>query len=85
MISKKYFSSSEALASYIDSKNPAKIVWDHVVDSSFTPLTYIAPNSKEYVIYNTDKGYMSYRLMKVRYFTSLLAIESFINVNNPYK
>jgi hypothetical protein len=79
----KYFASSEALITYLDKQNPAKIVWNHTVDTSFAPLTYLAANNKSYIIYKTDKGYMSYRLMKVRYFNSLAEIQSFINWNNP--
>ncbi|MEI8091409.1 MAG: hypothetical protein WCG98_04140 [bacterium] len=43
------------MTSYIDSKNPAKDIWDHKVDKNFTPITYLAPNNKEYKIYGTDR------------------------------
>ena len=52
---KKYFTSLAELRSYIDSKNPPPNVWNHVVDTSFTPEIYTAPNSKEYKIYKTNK------------------------------
>lgn len=51
----KYFDSFEAMTSYIDRNNPAKDIRNHQVDRSFTPITYVAPNSKEYRIYKTNR------------------------------
>jgi len=79
---KKYFSTVSALRSYIDSKNVPEVIRSHQVDTSFTPQTYIAPNNKSYTIYKTDRWYMSYKLMKVRYFSTLANIQAFINTNN---
>lgn len=81
--SKKYFNSLGELRAYIDSKNPASQVWNHTVDTSFTPEIYAAPNAKEYKIYKTNKWFMSYKLLNVRYFSSLTDLHSYININNP--
>ena len=79
---KKYFSTLVALRNYIDSKNLPQQVRSHTVDTSFTPQSYIAPNAKEYTIYRTNRWYMSYKLLTVRYFNSLSDIQNFIRVNN---
>ncbi len=84
-VGSKYFDNLSTMTYYIDGKNPATDVRDHHVDTTFTPITYLAPNSKEYRIYKTDRWYMSYRLMKVKYFNSLLELEDYINKNNPVK
>lgn len=81
----KYFDSFMTMTNYVDSRNPATDVWIHDVDRTFTPITYLAPNSKEYRIYKTDRWYMSYKLMKVRYFNALTELENYINKNNPVK
>ncbi len=83
LVVKKYFPSLSDLRNYIDSKNLPQAVRSHQVDTSFTPQAYTAPNSKTYTIYKTDRWYMSYKLMKVRYFDSLSAIQSYISINNP--
>ena len=80
---KKYFGTISELRNYIDSKNPPQQVRSHQVDTSFTPQVYTAPNTKAYTIYKTDRWYMSYKLLKIRYFTSLGEIQYFINKNNP--
>ena len=54
-VGNKYFDALSTITSYIDSKNPATNVWIHNVDRTFTPITYLAPNSKEYRIYKTSK------------------------------
>lgn len=59
------------------------MIRDHDIDTSFTAQNYTAPNGKVYKIYKTDKWYMSYKLMRVRYFNTLDSIKSFINQNNP--
>ena len=51
----KYFSTIGELRNYIDSKNPPQAVRSHVVDTTFTPQTYTAPNGKVYTIYKTDR------------------------------
>jgi len=53
--SAKYFDSLDGITRYIDSKNPAKEIWSHTIDADFTPLTYAAPNNKEYKIYKTSR------------------------------
>ena len=45
----------ESIVRYIDLKNPAKEIWKHTIDTSFTPIVYAAPNGKEYKIYKTDR------------------------------
>ena len=79
---KRYFATISDLRNYINSKNPPQEIRSHQVDTSFTPQVYIASNGKDYTIYKTDRWYMSYKLMKVRYFSSLAEIQSFINKNN---
>jgi len=78
----KYFSTIDALRSFINSKNIPQSIRSHQVDTSFTPQVYTAPNGKAYTIYKTDRWYMSYKLLNVRYFTSLSDIQSFISRNN---
>ncbi len=78
----KYFTSIATLRTYIDSKNIPQAIRSHEVDTYFSPQSYIAPNGKEYIIYKTDRWYMSYKLLKVRYFSSLAEIQSFIGRNN---
>lgn len=84
-ITAKYFDSMESIVRYIDLKNPAKEIWKHTIDTSFTPIVYAAPNGKEYKIYKTDRWYMSYKLMKVKYYTTLSELKTHINKNNPSK
>jgi hypothetical protein len=79
---KKYFTTLSELRNYIDSKNTPQAVRSHGVDTSFTPQIYTAPNYKVYTIYKTDRWYMSYKLIKVRYFSTLAEIQYFINKNN---
>jgi hypothetical protein len=67
----------------LDAKNPPFPIWSHVIDTSFTPITYTAPNAKEYKIYKTNRWYMSYKLLNVKYYSTLSAIEVFISKNNP--
>ncbi|MCF7835342.1 DUF4215 domain-containing protein [Candidatus Gracilibacteria bacterium] len=78
----KYFDTIEAIRSYINVNNPAITIWDHTIDNSFDAINHIAPNGKVYKVYKTDKGYMSYKLIKVRYFSTLESIKSFIDQNN---
>lgn len=82
MTSKKEFSSKDGLLYYIDKNNPRIEVWDHKVDTTRTPIIYAASNSKEYKIYKTDKGFMSYKLIKVQYFSSQEEIISYIEKYN---
>lgn len=81
--SPKYFDSMESIIRYIDLRNPPKEIWKHIVDVSFTPIVYAAPNGKEYRIYKTDRWFMSYKLMNVRYYATLSELKTYINVNNP--
>lgn len=85
--STKYFASVYDLKSHINKNNPAVnlLNWDHTVDTEFTPETYTAPNGKSYVIYHTDKWYMSYKFMSVKYFNELDKMKLFIDKNNPKK
>lgn len=82
MSNKKEFSSKDALLFFIDKNNPRIDVWDHKVDTTRTPVVYAATNSKEYKIYKTDKGFMSYKLVKIQYFTTQEEIISYIEKNN---
>jgi hypothetical protein len=43
----------------------------------------MAPNGKEYKIYKTNRWYMSYKLMKVKYYETLSELESYITKQNP--
>lgn len=82
-ISPKYFDSLQGIKYYIDIKNPAKTIWKHDVDNLFMPIVYAAPNGKEYRIYKTNKWFMSYKLMNVKYFDSLSWLKTYIDKNNP--
>lgn len=82
MSSVKKFDTKEVLLDYIDKYNPEFPVWDHQVDTSRTPVTYAAPNNKEYKIYKTDKWYMSYSLVGIKYFDSEDEIIEYIDKNN---
>lgn len=83
LASPRYFDSLSSINMYVDLKNPPKDIWTHTVDTAFTPITYAAPNGKEYRIYKTDRWYMSYKLMRVRYYPTLSEIKRLIDVNNP--
>ncbi|MFZ2911741.1 MAG: myxococcus cysteine-rich repeat containing protein, partial [Candidatus Absconditicoccaceae bacterium] len=78
----KYFDTLQGLRAYLNINNPATTIWNHALDTSFNSINHIAPNGKIYKIYKTDKGYMSYKLIKIRYFSTLDSIKSFINNNN---
>lgn len=80
---KKYFNTLTLLRKYLDERNPPFPIWSHVVDSTFAPINHTAPNGKTYTIYKTNRWYMSYKLMSIRYYTTLDAIKVFINKNNP--
>lgn len=82
-ISPKYFDSLQSIKTYIDLRNPAKTIWNHTIDTLFLPIVYAAPNGKEYKIYKTNRGFMSYKLMKVQYFTNLGELKNYIDRNNP--
>ncbi len=79
----KYFDSLETITRYIDIRNPAKEIRTHTVDTMFIPVVYAAPNGKEYKIYKTDRWFMSYKLMKVKYYETLSDLKNYINRNNP--
>lgn len=81
-VSIKYFPNISELRSYIDKNNPAIVVWDHQVDTTFEPIVHNAPNGKDYKIYKTSRGYMSYKLIKVQYFGWLEELKAYINKNN---
>lgn len=83
--SAKYFDSLESIIRYIDLRNPPKEIWTHTVNTAFTPITFAAPNGREYRIFNTDRWYMSYKLMKVKYYPTLSELKNYINRNNPSK
>ena len=51
----KIFSDLTVMKNYIDAHNPTITLWDHTVDTSFTPITYLTANDKSYTIYKTDK------------------------------
>ncbi len=78
----KYFDTLQWLRAYLNINNPATLIRNHILDISFNPINYIAPNWKIYKIYKTDKWYMSYKLIKVKYFSTLDWIKLFINNNN---
>jgi hypothetical protein len=82
MTKKKTFDTKEGLISYIDKYNPQFAIRDHRVDTSRDPITYATANNKEYKIYKTDKGYMSYRLVSIKYYESKDAIIEYIDKNN---
>lgn len=82
MTKKRQFDTRDALINYLDLNNPAIEIRDHEVNADIEPIIYAAPNNKEYKIYSTDKGYMSYNLIKVKYFTSLDEIKAYIDRNN---
>lgn len=82
MTSKKTFDTKEGLITYIDKYNPQFAIRDHIVDTSRDPITFATANNKEYKIYKTDKGYMSYKLVKIKYFESKDAIIEYIDKNN---
>lgn len=83
--SSKYFDSLQSIIRYVDLRNPPKEIWKHTINTAFTPITYAAPNGKEYKIYRTDRWYMSYKLMKVRYYETLSELKTHISKNNPSK
>lgn len=83
--SSKYFDSLQGIKTYIDLRNPSKEIWNHSLDTTFTPIVYAAPNGREYKIYKTNRWFMSYKLMKVKYYSTLTDLKTYINKNNPSK
>ncbi len=81
-INVKYFATVLELRAFIDKNNPAIIVRDHTVDTTFEPIVHTAPNSKTYKIYKTNRWYMSYKLIKVQYFDTLELLKNHIDKNN---
>ena len=81
--SPRYFDSLQGINMYIDLRNPPKEIRTHTVDTAFNPIVYAAPNGKEYKIFKTDRWFMSYKLMKVRYYSTLWELKSYIDKNNP--
>jgi hypothetical protein len=81
-INAKYFATILELRAFVDRNNPAIVVRDHTVDATFEPIVHKAPNDKEYKIYKTNRGYMSYKLMKVQYFDTLEVLKNYIDKNN---
>lgn len=81
-ITPKFFASYDTFTKHIDWQNP-KMSRNHTIDPTFTPVVHKAPNGKEYTIQKTNKGYMSYRFLTVKYFGTLQDIKNFINANNP--
>jgi len=81
-IKAKNFENKDDLYAFIDTNNPIEEIRDHEVDKDFDPEIYTAPNDKEYKIYWTDQGFMSYKLMKVQYFDTLEEIKAYIDKNN---
>lgn len=53
--SSKYFDSLQGIKTYIDLRNPSKEIWNHSLDTTFTPIVYAAPNGREYKIYKTNR------------------------------
>ncbi|MEI7562391.1 MAG: hypothetical protein WCJ39_01330 [bacterium] len=51
----KEFSDLATMRQYINKHNPVTVLWDHEVDTSFTPITYLTANNKSYTIYKTNK------------------------------
>ncbi len=82
MNTKKVFTTKDWLTNFISKWNPAIEVWDHKVDTTRTPVVYAASNSKEYKIYKTDKWFMSYKLVKIQYFSTQQEIISYIEKYN---
>lgn len=78
----KFFASYDTFTKHIDGQNP-KMGRNHTIDATFTPVVHKAPNGKEYTIQKTNKGYMSYKFLKVKYFTTLQEIKTYIDQNNP--
>jgi len=83
IVKTNYFDSIEAIRKYIDVNNPVMEVRDHSVDDEFEPVIYIAPNGKDYEILKTDRWYMSYRFIFVKYFNTIDSIKEYIDANNP--
>lgn len=78
----KYFLSSAELRTYINVNNPMRDVWDHEVDPEFDPVEHEAPNGKVYKIYKTNRWYMSYKLLNIKYYGSLESLTSYIDKKN---
>jgi len=81
----KYFDSLISINKYIDLNNPAQETWKHTIDAWFIPIIFAAPNGKEYKIYKTNRWYMSYKLLNVKYYLTLSELKHYIDINNPSK
>ena len=54
-IGSKEFSDLATMRQYINTRNPLSPLWDHEIDTEFTPITYFTANNKSYKIYKTSK------------------------------
>lgn len=80
----KFFDSLQTIRRYIDMNNPRIAVWDHTIDNSQEPQIYKPANGKEYEILLTNRGYMSYKFLKVMYFDTLDWIKAYIDKWNGW-
>lgn len=77
----KCFQSLEAMKSYINTNNKARI---HTADTTRSAQNYQAPSGKIYTILRTTtEKYFSYRFISPKYFNSLAEIKTYISKNNP--
>jgi hypothetical protein len=83
MVYKKYFDTRDQIIEHIMINNPSTI-WDHTIDTSFTPVVFVAPNGKSYTIFktattgNNANRYSSFMFVAPKYFGSLQAAKDHI-------
>ncbi len=87
MLHKKYFDTRDQIIEHIVINNPSS-TWDHNIDTSFTPIVFVAPNEKSYTIFktastgNNPNKYSSFMFVTPKYFSSLESAKNHINSNN---
>ncbi len=83
----KFFDTRDQIIEHILINNPST-TWDHKIDTSFTPVVFVAPNGKEYTIFktastgNNPNKYSSFRFVAPKYFSSLQSAKDHIVMNN---
>lgn len=84
----KIFVNYQSITNHIDANNPWTGVWssltnNHIVDTSFTPVTITAPNGKQYTMKKTNKWFTSDQFVVRRYFETIAKAQAHINRHNP--
>jgi cysteine-rich repeat protein len=81
----KVFNTYQNIINHIDANNPGN-AWssnNHIVDPSFSPVIFTAPNGKRYTIIKTNKGFTSPQFIRPAYRPTQQELEAHIRRHNP--